>query len=452
MPSALIYLGIMLVCICVWFLLLKRPIYEAVLVSFITLLTVTNKWANLYGYITEGLSTNLIYSMVAFVAMSQVLTHTKIVDSCVLIILSVLGRIRGGAGYVAVFTSSFMGALSGSGPGNVMATGVITIPAMKKSGFPPELAGNIESVSSCMGNMIPPSANIVAAMGAYLALYPESELHTGTFWVILWGIALWFILSRLIGVYAFCRHYKVKPTKKEDLPSFKQTFKDGWQALLLPVVILLPFVLDSLLSKSYFEAQLGHEGANMLSSSLLITVAGFATLYAMLITKDKKSVSLSALAKTFSEGCKSLSSVVATCMFGYMIGALFADLHVADDMLHFIEGLSFGKVGMCLFIPFLTCFLGMIIPGSSQVVMFGPVFISSFAAVGVNPLLAAAMLPCICGTMSGFTPPLALGMYAGMSLSGADFSKTVKNDLWWVALQYILEVVILLGWLPILGL
>ena len=211
MPSALIYLGIMLGCICVWFLLLKRPIYEAVLVSFFTLLTVTGKWANVLGYITEGLTTNLIYSMVAFVAMSQVLTHTKIVDSCVLIILSVLGRIRGGAGYVAVFTSSFMGALSGSGPGNVMATGVITIPAMKKSGFPPELAGNIESVSSCMGNMIPPSANIVAAMGAYLALYPESELHTGTFWVILWGIALWFILSRLIAVYAFCRHYKVNP-------------------------------------------------------------------------------------------------------------------------------------------------------------------------------------------------------------------------------------------------
>ena len=83
--------------------------------------------------------------MTAFVAMSIVLTKTKIIDSCVAVILSVLGRISGGAGYVSIIASAFMGALSGSGPGNVMATGSITIPAMKKSGFPPELAANVES-------------------------------------------------------------------------------------------------------------------------------------------------------------------------------------------------------------------------------------------------------------------------------------------------------------------
>ena len=74
-----------------------------------------------------------------------------------------------------------------------------------------------------------------------------------------------------------------------------------------------------------------------------------------------------------------------------------------------------------------------------------------FAEKGINPLLAAAMLPCICGVMEGITPPLALGMYAGMSLAGSDFRKTVLNDLWWVALQYIMEVIILLGLLPIMG-
>ena len=67
-------------------------------------------------------------------------------------------------------------------------------------------------------------------------------------------------------------------------------------------------------------------------------------------------------------------------------------------------------------------------------------------------MLAAAMLPCICGVMCGITPPLALGLYAGMSIAGSDFSKTVKNDLWWVALQFILEVVVLMGLLPVFGL
>ena len=66
--------------------------------------------------------------------------------------------------------------------------------------------------------------------------------------------------------------------------------------------------------------------------------------------------------------------------------------------------------------------------------------------------VAAAMLPCICGTMCGITPPLALGMYAGMAIAESDFKKTVINDLWWVAGQYFMEVVVLMGWLPIFGL
>jgi len=105
-----------------------------------------------------------------------------------------------------------------------------------------------------------------------------------------------------------------------------------------------------------------------------------------------------------------------------------------------------------LFICVFTCVLGMVIPGSSLVVMFGPMFITSLASVGVNPVLAAAMLPCICGVMCGITPPLGLGMYAGMTIAESDFSKTFKNNLWWVGAQFVLQVLVLMGWLPILGL
>ena len=143
---------------------------------------------------------------------------------------------------------------------------------------------------------------------------------------------------------------------------------------------------------------------------------------------------------------------MGACIFGYMVGAMFVDLNVSADLEGFITSLDMSRLGLSLFIPFFCCFITMIIPGSSVVVLFGPVFISLFTAVGAEPIMVAAMLPCICGVMCGITPPLALGMYAGMSLSGADFGKTVKNDLWWVALQYLLEVVILMGWLPILGL
>ena len=452
MPSAFIYLVILLAVILLWFIVFKRPIYEAVLLSFLVLVLVTNSWDNVWFYIQDAMQTNLIYSMIAFVALSQILVKTKVIDSCIAVILSVFGRVTGGAGYVSLIASSFMGALSGSGPGNVMATGTLTIPAMKKTGFPPELAANIESTSSCLGNLIPPSSNIVAAMGAYVALYPNSNISQGQFWIILWGIALWFILQRIITIFAFCKYYKVKPMSKEELPNLKESLKRGWKGLFLPVVIILPFVLDYFFKNTFFTERLGASGAKNLSSSILLFTAGIASLFAILITEDKKVVTIPAMAGNFTKGLKGMVPMIITCIFGYMIGGLFDDLDIITELQEFVLSLNFSKFGMVIFMCLFTCFLGMAIPGSSLVVVFGPAIITMLTAVGVNPLLVAAMLPCICGVMCGITPPLALGMYAGMTLAESDFVKTVKNDLWWVALQFIMQIIVLMGWLPILGL
>ncbi len=454
MPAALTYLAIMLAVIIVWFLVLKRPVYEAVLISFIILLTITGTWGHLPSYINTGLKTSLLYSMTAFCAMSILLTETKVIDSAIAVILAVLGRVTGGAGFVSVIASSFMGALSGSGPGNVMATGSITIPAMKKSGFPPELAANIESNASYLGNMIPPSGNITAALGALtgMAVYGENYISQAEFWIVLWGCSLWFILQRLIMVFAFCKYYKVDPIAKEDLPSLRTTLKEGWQGLLLPVIILLPFILDYFFKSTFFTDRLGADGAKAMSSSLLIFIGGLASIYAVLIAKDRKQTKPHAIALMFANGIKTIAPAIGVCVFGYMIGAMFTDLGVTDEMLTFMEGLSMGKFGIVVFLCFITCLLGMVIPGSSLIVIFGSVFITILAAKGVDPVLAAAMLPCICGVMCGITPPLGLGMYAGMSLAGSEFGKTFVNNLWWVAAQFIMEVIVLMGVLPILGL
>lgn len=451
MPTSILYLGIMLAVIIVWFSIMKRPVYEAVLLSFVLLVAITGTWGNVLDYINSALSTSLLYSMVAFVAMSILLTKTKIIDSCIAVILSVIGRISGGAGYTAIIASAFMGALSGSGPGNVMATGAITIPAMKRSGFPAHLAANIESNASYMGNMIPPSSNIVAAMGAFTALYPNLNLTTGQFWIILWGISSWFMAQRLIMVWAFVKYYKVKPMSKADLPDLKETLRVSWQGLLLPVIILLPFVLDYLFKETFFTARLGETGAKYLSSSILLFIGGLASLYTCLIAKDRKMVAFHNLAKMFGNGVKTISPAIGVCVFGYMIGALFNELNVSEELGHIITSWNFGKLGTVIAVCLITCFMGMVIPGSSLVVIFGPMFITTLAAVGVEPILVAAMLPCICGVMCGITPPLGLGMYAGMTLAESDFDKTFKNNLWWVSAQFILQVVVLMGWLPIMG-
>lgn len=465
MPMSLIYLIIMLVVVCLWFIFLKRPIWESLGVSFIVLVAVTGTWSHIGDYIDAGLTTSLLYSMVVFICMSGIMTKTKIIDGSVNLILGLLGKLPGGAGYAAVIASGFMGALSGSGPGNVMSTGVITIKAMKDSGYPPELAANVESNASYLGNMIPPSSNIVAALGALTAFWTaqgiEDTMSIGSFWIVCWGCSLWFILSKIVMLFAFCKYYKIKPMESEKIPNIKTTFKENWQGLLLPVIILVPFMVDFFLNNTsafpesaIFVERLGKAGAKSYSSSLLFFVAGIAAIYAVIVMlfKDKSKVAFNNIIKMMSGSAKGIATTVGTCLFGYMIGAMFADIDATTELGLFLEELNMSKVGLAFVIPLITCFMGMVIPGSSLVSIFGTLFISLFYAQGVDPVLVAAMLPCFCGVMCGITPPLALGMYAGMSIAESDPGKTIKNDLWWVAGQYVLEVIVLLGWLPIIGL
>ena len=90
MPMSLVYLLIMLAVICVWFILLKRPIWESMAISFLVLVAVTNTWSHLWTYVDTGLSTSLLYSMVVFIAMSAIMTKTHIIDGAVNIILALL--------------------------------------------------------------------------------------------------------------------------------------------------------------------------------------------------------------------------------------------------------------------------------------------------------------------------------------------------------------------------
>ena len=108
MPFSIICLFVMLAVICLWFVLLKRPIWEAMGVSFLVLVAVTGTWGSIGSYIESGLTTSLLYSMVVFICMSAIMTKTKILDGSVNLILALVGRLPGGAGYASIIASSFM--------------------------------------------------------------------------------------------------------------------------------------------------------------------------------------------------------------------------------------------------------------------------------------------------------------------------------------------------------
>lgn len=447
MPIEVWYIVALLAVICVTFLLFKRPIYECMFYGYVLMVILTGEYTNFFSYIGKTSTDTLFYAIIAFLVLAKVLDATHAIDTVVNVIISLFGRLPGGAAYTAVIGSTFMGALSGSGAGNVATTGTFTIPAMKKSGMPAHLAANIEASCSTMGNMIPPAGVIVAALACYNE-FSGAEMAQSTFWIACWGVAIWFILQRIITVFVFTKYYHVKPMAKEDIPSLKETLKAGWKNLLLPVIILLPFVLDYFFKSTFFTARLG-DGAGNMSSSLLLFTPGVAAAYALLVNrKELKKINF------FDTVKKSVSGIVpvgATIFFAYCISNLFSATNVGAAIGEYIQGWNLSIVALAFIIPLITAILGMVLPGSAQTKIFGTTIVAVFAAAGGNPLLAAVMLPVITGAMEGITPPLALCTYAAMGIAGSKMKETIQNSLVWVGLHYLLSVVCLLGLLPIMG-
>ena len=200
MPIELVYLAALLITICIFFIVLKRPIYEGMLAGFIVMLAMTNQWSHAWEFVYKTSTNTLFYAIVAFMVVAQIFTGTKVIDACVEVVLSIFGRIKGGTGYVALLVSSFMGALSGSAAGNV--------------------ASNICMASSTMGNMIPPSGIIVASFGILTTLYGDERYAMSQFWLLMWGISLWFIIQRALTIFFFCKYHKIQALPASQVPKF----------------------------------------------------------------------------------------------------------------------------------------------------------------------------------------------------------------------------------------
>src|SRR5699024_1692157 len=93
--------------------------------------------------------------IIGFVVFGIALTITGGGEFFMNLATAMMGRSRGGPAKVAVISSAFMGSLSGSAVSNILTTGPITIPAMKRSGYPSEYAAAVEACSSTGGTLMP---------------------------------------------------------------------------------------------------------------------------------------------------------------------------------------------------------------------------------------------------------------------------------------------------------
>ena len=451
MPIEFLYLGVVFAVAIIGFTLLKRPLYECMLAAFIILVAVTGTWTSIGTFMWDAITESSLYVIIVFVISASLLSKTTVIDDFIAIILSVFGHLTGGAGYVAIIGSTYMGSLSGSGPGNVATTGVFTIPAMKRSGFPPELAANVEAHSSTMGNMIPPAGMIATAFAILDKMYPN-KYTISQYWLLLWGIALWFIIQRIVTMYVMCKYYKVKPMAKEDIPSFKQSIKNGWKAIFLPITVFLPFLLTSKF-EGLFTARLG-SGSSSFTNSILLFIPALIVVVAIALSnkETKKKMSFSNMTKYITDGMIKVVPTAALVLFAYFVSNVLETLGIEAAIGEFIAGLNMSKLALALLLPLFTAVLGMLIPGSTQVKIFGGIIITILAAAGVNPMLACGMLPCICGAMHGVTPPYCACVYTGMGIAEAELGPTLKNCAIWILLHYLLSAVVIMGWLPLIGL
>tara|TARA_R100001440_G_scaffold62701_2_gene82769 strand:+ start:29469 stop:31637 length:2169 start_codon:yes stop_codon:yes gene_type:complete len=143
------------------------------------------------------------------------------------------GRFIGGPGFVAVFASGLMGSVSGSSVANTVSTGVITIPLMRKAGFPARFAAGVEAAASTGGQLMPP----VMGAGAFIM-----ASYTQVSYVTIIGVAALPALLYFLSVAMFVRIEAKRSYAVElddgDTPKLKDVLKGGWH-YLLPLVVLV---------------------------------------------------------------------------------------------------------------------------------------------------------------------------------------------------------------------
>ena len=147
------------------------------------------------------------------------------------------GTYRGGAAKVAIFSSGLLGSMSGSVISNVLTTGTMTIPAMKKTGFKPSMAGAIEACASTGAVLAPPVMGATAFVMAEFLNIPYSEVALAAA-----VPATLFYFSLFVQIDFFAGRNAMIGLRQEDMPRVRDVIRDGWYfifVIILLVVLLL---------------------------------------------------------------------------------------------------------------------------------------------------------------------------------------------------------------------
>ncbi len=316
--------------------------------------------------------------------------------------LGLMGRYRGGAAKISVLASSLFGTISGVVVSNILATGVITIPLMKKSGFSARQAAAIEATASTGGQLMPPVMGAVAFLMADFLQRPYSDIVIAALIPsVLYYVAL-FIQADLVAA-----KMGIKRLPESEIPAL-------WPVLKTGSIFALPFaVLIYLLFWGNREPEFA-----ALWAAIVVGAIG------LLLGYGGSRMSLRALLDaSIKTGLASLDILMIAAAAGFIAGILQASgLGFALTLL--LVKLGSGNIIVLLILAAMLCIvLGMGMPTLGVYVLLAVLVAPSLVELGFPPL-AAHMFILYLGMMSMITPPVAIGAFFAASLAGAEPMRT----------------------------
>jgi TRAP transporter 4TM/12TM fusion protein len=314
--------------------------------------------------------------------------------------LVAMGRYRGGAAKMAVVSSTLYGTVSGSAVANVVVDGSITIPMMKKAGYPPHLAAAIEAVASNGGQLMPPVMGAAAFLIAEYLSIPYGEVALGA------AIpALLYYLALFVQIDLEAARYGLVGLPAADIPRARGIMRRGW-------VFLVPLgVLVYTLMWARWEAG----PAGMLA---------VAATFAMGMLQKETRPTWRGIVECFeSTGRTMLDLVAITTMAGIVIGALQLSGFTSKLPLLLLN-MSGGNVIVLLMLTgVVSIILGMSLPTTVVYVTLAVLVGPALAQLGIVPL-AAHLFLFYFGMLSLITPPDCLATYTAAAIAKADFWRT----------------------------
>jgi TRAP transporter 4TM/12TM fusion protein len=311
---------------------------------------------------------------------------------------ALVGRWRGGAAQVGIISSALQGSISGSVISNVISSGVVTIPAMKRTGFRADYAGAVEAVSSTGAVLMPPVMGSTAfVMASFLGMpYGQIALAAAV-------PALLFYIALVVQVDGYAAQLGLGGMRAGELPQLRAVMKEGW--FYIPVFALLIFLLvvldDEALAPFYATALL--IAINQTLPQHRLPFAGLVTLAVAV--------------------AKGLAELVAILMaIGFIIGAMSVT-GLAGTLANDLVYLAGGAPLLLLIMGALTSFVfGMGMTVTACYIFLAIVLAPPLIKAGLDPL-AVHLFVMYWGMVSFITPPVALANFAAAPLAGVSATR-----------------------------